>query len=53
MIKRFRGLTDDEVSASRAKHGDNSLEKEKSKGILRKLFENLSDPIIKVLLFAV
>ena len=53
MIGNFKGLTDEDVVISRKNHGDNSLVKEKTKGFLRKFFENLSDPIIKVLLFAV
>ena len=53
MLGNIKGLTDEEVTLSREKYGDNSLVKEKTKGFLRKFFENLSDPIIKVLLFAV
>lgn len=47
-----RGLTESEVKESRRLHGDNSLSKQKTKGIIRRFFENLSDPIIKILLFA-
>ena len=53
MIADIKGLTASEVVLSREKHGDNSLVKEKTKGFIRKFLENLSDPIIKVLLFAV
>ncbi len=53
MIKNIKGLNSEEVISSREKYGNNSLEKEKSKGFLRKFFENLSDPIIRVLLVAV
>ena len=53
MLGNIKGLTDKEVLASREKHGDNSLVKEKTKGYFRRFLENLSDPIIKVLLFAV
>ncbi len=53
MLKEIRGLTDSEVLLSREKSGDNSLTKEKTKGFIGKFFENLSDPIIKVLLIAV
>ena len=53
MIADIKGLTASEVALSREKHGDNSLVKEKTKGFIRKFLENLSDPIIKVLLFAV
>ncbi len=47
-----RGLTESEVKESRRLHGDNSLSRQKTKGIVRRFFENLSDPIIKILLFA-
>ena len=53
MVRNIKGLTAKEVIQSREKHGDNSLVKEKTKGFMRKFFENLSDPIIKVLLLAV
>lgn len=52
MKKTRRGLSEEEVRLSRERHGDNTLAKEKTKGFLRKFFENLNDPIIKVLLFA-
>ncbi len=52
MIKDIVGLTSNEVTASREKHGDNSLVKEKSKGFFRKFIENLNDPIIKILIIA-
>lgn len=52
MKKDIMGLTSDEVLRSREKHGDNLLAKEKTKGFVRKFFENLNDPIIKVLIFA-
>ena len=52
MKQDFVGLSCEEVLASREKHGDNSLAKEKTKGIARRFFENLNDPIIKVLIFA-
>jgi len=52
MKQDFRGLDDSEVLKSREKHGDNSLTKEKNKGFLRRFFENLNDPIIKVLIIA-
>ncbi len=47
-----RGLTESEVKESRRLHGDNSLSKQKTKGIVRRFFENLCDPIIKILIFA-
>ena len=52
MKARILGLTMSEVLESRANFGANVLEKRKSKGIIGKFFENLSDPIIRVLLIA-
>ena len=48
-----KGLSKTEVNISREKYGDNSLQKEKNKGFILKFFDNLSDPIIKVLIVAV
>ena len=52
MTKENFGLLPEEVILSREKHGDNSLAKEKTKSFFRKFLENLNDPIIKVLIFA-
>ncbi len=52
MKKERLGLSKEEVLNSRDKYGDNSLTKEKTKGFFRKFLENLNDPIIKVLIFA-
>jgi calcium-translocating P-type ATPase len=52
MKKDIIGLSSEEVLRSREKNGDNSLVKEKSKGIIKRFFENLNDPVIKVLIFA-
>ena len=52
MEGKIRGLTSDEVRRSLELHGDNSLYREKKKSFLKRFFENLSDPIIKVLLIA-
>ena len=52
MNNKIRGLTEKEIAVSREKHGTNSLEKEKTKGFFRKFFENLNDPIIKILIGA-
>ena len=52
MKKTRRGLNEEEVRRSRGTYGDNSLPREKTKGFFRKFFENLGDPIIKVLLIA-
>ena len=46
------GLSADQVVASREKYGDNSLSKQKKKGFFKKFVENLSDPIIRILLIA-
>ena len=53
MKRDIEGLNDAAVAASREKYGDNTLIREKKRGFFSKFFENLGDPIIKVLLFAV
>ncbi len=53
MVRKTKGLNREEVIISREKHGDNSLTQEKTKGFFKKFIENLSDPIIKVLIIAV
>ena len=52
MFDKINGLTDKEVSASREKYGTNALVRIKGKGIIRRFFENLSDPIIRILIAA-
>ncbi len=52
MIKKYKGLTGQEAEESRRSNGSNDLKKVAVKGILRRFFENLSDPIIRVLLIA-
>ena len=52
MLKELKGLTEKEVLASREKYGTNALVRIKGKGIIRRFFENLSDPIIKILIAA-
>ncbi len=52
MKQNLRGLTSSEVEKSRKLHGDNSLREEKGKGFFGKFIENLSDPIIRILLIA-
>ena len=52
MTVKTMGLTSEEVKKSKEKHGDNTLVKEKTKGFFRKFFENLNDPIIKILIIA-
>ena len=43
MNAKISGLTSTEVLSARAQFGSNILEKSKTKGILGKFFENLSD----------
>ncbi len=52
MDKSIKGLSDAEVERSRLKHGANSITKVKTKGFFGKFLENLSDPIIKILLIS-
>lgn len=53
MQQKFRGLSETEVRLSREKYGTNGIRKEKSKGFFRCFLENLSDPIIRILLISV
>lgn len=46
------GLRLPEVAAARAAHGSNALPQPRGKGFFLRLLENLSDPIIKILLIA-
>ncbi len=50
--EQVRGLTSEEVRASRAAHGENILAVKRKRGFLRQLLGNFSDPIIRVLLIA-
>ncbi len=50
--KKLRGLREDEVAASRERYGANVLKVRPSKSFLRRFFENLGDPIIRILLVA-
>lgn len=52
MTKRIVGLTEEQARASREKNGSNVFEKVKKKRFFGKFIENLSDPIIKILLVA-
>ena len=52
MKNRIVGLTEEQVKLSREKYGANVFEKVKKKGFFGKFIENLSDPIIKILLIA-
>lgn len=49
---KLLGLTKGEVEESRRLHGTNKLTKKKGKSIARSFFENLSDPVIRVLLIS-
>ncbi|MBQ1260738.1 MAG: cation-translocating P-type ATPase, partial [Clostridia bacterium] len=51
-MAKIRGLTSKEVEAAREKYGTNKLKKEKQKGFLGRFFENLNDPIIRILIIA-
>ena len=46
------GLTGQQVLQARAEHGSNTLKEVRTESFFRKLLSNLSDPIIRVLLFA-
>lgn len=50
--KKARGLSSEEVLESRSKHGDNKLSPVSSKSFIRLFFENLADPVIRILLGA-
>ena len=47
-----RGLTEEQVRASRKKYGANTLSKKKRKSFLRQFLSSFGDPIIKILLVA-
>ncbi len=52
MKTRLMGLSAAQVLHARAEFGTNALEKRKKKSFLENFFENLSDPIIRILLIA-
>ena len=52
MNRGIKGLTAQEVRRSFEMHGGNGLKKEKGKGFFKRFLENLSDPIIRILLAA-
>ncbi len=52
MKEAIRGLTSAEVERSKEKYGDNRLKRIKGKSFFKRFFENLSDPIIRILLMA-
>ncbi len=51
-MKKIQGLTTDEARRSHEKYGTNELKREKTKGFFSRFLENLSDPIIRILLIA-
>ncbi len=50
--QKLYGLSESEVLASREKHGANVFQVRKSKSFIRRFFENLGDPVIRILLVA-
>ncbi len=50
--QNMRGLSAEEVERSRAEHGDNKMSRNKGKSFARRFFENLGDPVIKILIGA-
>ena len=52
MALKIKGLSSQEVKKSLELYGDNSLVKERKKSFLKRFAENLSDPIIRILLIA-
>ncbi len=53
MKTRIVGLSASQVSLARAEFGTNALEKRKTKGFISKFFDNLADPIIRILIIAI
>lgn len=49
---KITGLSDAEVQASKAAHGDNRITEQAREGFWDKLKANFDDPIIKILIFA-
>ena len=52
MKKELRGLSSLEVKKSFELYGNNELVREKKKTFIKRFIENLSDPIIRVLMIA-
>lgn len=48
----YKGLTEQEVLASREKHGTNRLTERKGETFWKKLFNNFKDPMIEILIVA-
>lgn len=51
-IKKFKGLSDEDVKKSRLEHGSNQISKAKRKSFFRQYLESFGDPTIKILLVA-
>ena len=47
-----KGLSTAQAELSRQKHGSNVLKVKKPKSFIRRFFENLGDPVIRILLLA-
>lgn len=52
MTNKIKGLSSAEVRKSLELHGDNSLNRERRKSFFKRFIENLSDPIIRILMIA-
>ena len=52
MKSNIKGLSTSEIKRSRELYGDNSLSKEKKSSFIKRFLDNLSDPIIKILVIA-
>ncbi len=51
-VRERKGLSQNEVFESRKKYGENTMSKTKRKSFFRQFIENLGDPVIRILLFA-
>ena len=51
-IKKYKGLTEEEVNLSRQKHGSNILEKKEKESLLLKILEIFKEPMFLLLLIA-
>ena len=52
VAESVRGLSESEISESRRRFGKNVLSPAKRKSFMRKFFENLGDPVVKILIGA-
>ncbi len=52
MVKKMKGLTHHEVEEARRQHGTNELRRVAGRGLIRSFFDNLGDPIIRILVIA-